>query len=126
MSEISPCQRSLHLGEDADKTLTWRVARSQNAPDTPLSDCKVLLKVGANELVFAAKDAVKRGLCDAGPFNDAVNTDDVHAFRIEELVGGGQQAVSRGSATGSLRLDGGLNFRCLGSHASVLTVLFLA
>jgi hypothetical protein len=40
----------------------------------------------------------------------------VHAFRIKQLVGGGQQAISRCLAARSLWLDGGLSFGRLRRH----------
>ena len=53
----------------------------------------VLLEVRPNKLLFAPEGVVEGGLGDAGPLDDAVDPDDVHTFRVEELIGGSQQSV---------------------------------
>ena len=70
--------------------------RGQNLRDAALPSTEVVLEVNAHELVLAAKGVVQRGLGDAGPFNDPLNANDVHAFRVEQLVGGGKQPISGG------------------------------
>jgi UDP-N-acetylglucosamine 2-epimerase (non-hydrolysing) len=53
------------------------------------------LQVGADQLVLAAEGVVQRGLGHAGPLDDAVDADRVHALVVEQLVGRGQQPLAR-------------------------------
>jgi len=89
-------QGGLELGKNAKKARSWRVVRGEDMTDAFLALTEVVLEVRAHELVLAAKDAVQRGLGDAGPFDNAVNAHDMHPFRVEELVGRDQQPISRG------------------------------
>jgi hypothetical protein len=61
----------------------------------PLAVLKVLLEVGANKSVLAAEVSVERGLRDPRLLEQAVDADHVHAFFVEQVVGDGQEAVSR-------------------------------
>jgi hypothetical protein len=106
-AKLGPCQQPFNLAEYAQEALFRRVVCGQNLGDAALPSAEVLLKVGADELVLAAKGVVEGGLCDACPFNNPVNPDDMHAFGIEKLVGGGKQTISCGQATRSLRLQRG-------------------
>ena len=69
----------------------------------------VLLEVGANEVLLAAKGVVERGLRDAGTFSYPVDANHMHAFRVEELVGGGQQPF-----------PGRFSLKSLNGHALIL------
>src|ERR1700674_350926 len=94
-TKLRPCQRPLELGEHAEQAISWSVVCGENVGDASLPVLEMLVEVRPDELLFAAEGAVERGLGDAGPFDDPVYTDNMHAFRIKELVGGGQQAISR-------------------------------
>src|SRR6202011_2605880 len=104
-----------------EEALSRRFVCGQNTRDALLALAEVLLKVCAHELVLAAEGAIQRRLCDAGPFDNAVNTDHVHAFRVEQLVGGFKQAVPCGRAVRGLRFERGSAFGGLRNHGSTLT-----
>ena len=106
--ELLGCQRCVHLGEDAEDPISRVVVGGKNACHAHLAVLEVLLEVSANELVLAPEDAVKGRLRHPGTLDDAVDPHDVHALRIEELVGGREQALTRRP------LD-------LGSHDQTLT-----
>src|ERR1700730_2589901 len=120
-AKLCPRHQLFDLAEHAKEALSRRFACGQNARDALLASAEVLLKVCADELVLAAEGAIQRGLCDAGPFDNAVNTDHVHAFRVEQLVGGVKQAVPCGRAVRGLRFEGGIAFGGLRNHSSTLT-----
>jgi hypothetical protein len=52
-------------------------------------------QVAADQLVLAAEGVVQRGFGDPRPLDDAVDADRVHAFVVEEFVGGGQEPFAR-------------------------------
>ena len=94
-TEFRPFQRVLKLGKNAKQAVSRRVVRREDISDAFLPLPEVVVKVSAHELVFAAEDAVKGGLGDAGPFDNAVNPHDVHPFGVEQLIGRDKQPVSR-------------------------------
>jgi len=75
-------------GEDAQDPLSWGVVGSQYPSDALLPSPHVLLEIGADEVLLAAKGLVQGRLRDAGTLSDPVDADHMHAFRVEELVGG--------------------------------------
>src|ERR1700678_816403 len=52
-----------------------------------------LLQVGADQFLLAAEAIVKRGFGHPGALDHAVDADQVESLFIEQLVGGGEQAL---------------------------------
>ena len=51
-------------------------------------------QVGANESVLASEQRVEGRLGHPGPLDDPIHADRVHALLVEQVAGGGQQALT--------------------------------
>src|SRR5205807_1551179 len=67
---------------------------------------EMVLEVGTNELVLAAEGVVQRGLSDAGPLHNPVDSDHMNTFGIEQVINGREQAVPNRQLVRSLGLAG--------------------
>jgi hypothetical protein len=92
--EVGLCEPLALCVEDPQQALARCTEPGQGALHQFAGLVVTGIQVRLNQLLLAAEQVVKRRLGDASPLHDPVDADALHAFLVEQLIRGGQQALA--------------------------------